>query len=138
MFAQKSNISASGKVVDDASGASLAFVNVVLRATADSALISGTISNEKGLFTLAEIEPGDYFIQLTYLGYQNYSAPLFIGSTSPFINIGSIRLSESSLSLEEVTVKAERNTINSAMSKKSYSVDANISQSGASVLQSMA
>tara|TARA_R110002050_G_scaffold210369_4_gene346342 strand:+ start:479 stop:2890 length:2412 start_codon:yes stop_codon:yes gene_type:complete len=138
IFAQKSKISASGKVVDEASGASLAFVNVVLRATADSALISGTISNEKGLFTLAEIEPGDYFIELTYLGYQNYSAPLFIGSSSPYINIGSIRLSESSLSLEEVTVKAERNTMNSAMSKKSYSVDANISQSGASVLHSMA
>lgn len=137
LMAQKSAISVSGTIKDKISEAALPFVNVVLKKSDDSSFVAGTISNDKGLFTMADIAPGDYLIEITNIGYTEYAAPLFVGSNSEFIDIGSILLQESVQQLNEVVVTGEQDAISGALDKKTYAVDDNVSQSGGSVLQSM-
>ncbi len=137
LMAQKSAISVSGTIKDKISEAALPFVNVVLKKSDDSSFVAGTISNDKGLFTMADIAPGDYLIEITNIGYTKYAAPLFVGSNSEFIDIGSILLQESVQQLNEVVVTGEQDAISGALDKKTYAVDDNVSQSGGSVLQSM-
>ena len=135
--AQNTFVNISGIVKEKASGDGLAFVNVVLRKAPDSSFVSGTISADKGLFSLPGIRPGDYILEVSYIGFKKYTVPVYVGSNSAFINIGTILLQESSEQLAEVTIMARDEAVAAAMDKKTYTVDANVSQGGGSVLQSM-
>lgn len=137
LMAQKASVNISGSIEDKLTGKALPFVNVVVKRIADSSFVSGTISNDNGMFTIADVAPGEYFIEATFLGFSNYSAPLFVGSNSAFIDIGSIMMKESAKQLEAVNVTAKQDAVTSAMDRKTYSVDENVSQGGGSVLQSM-
>jgi outer membrane receptor protein involved in Fe transport len=76
-------------------------------------------------------------LEVTYIGYRKYSSPVFIGSNSEFIDLGTILLEEDVQQLDEVVVTAQQDAVAGAMDKKTYSVDDNVSQSGGSVLQAM-
>lgn len=137
VLAQKSSVNVSGTIKDKVSLETLPFVNVVLKKSVDSSFVSGTISNDNGLFTISEIRPGDYLLEVSYIGYRKYSSPLFIGSNSEFIDLGSILLEEDVQQLNEVVVTAQQDAVTGTMDKKTFSVDDNVSQSGGSVLQAM-
>ncbi|WP_246782261.1 outer membrane beta-barrel family protein [Roseivirga pacifica] len=136
-FAQNASVNVSGNIKDKASQEAMPFVNVVLKSPKDSVFITGTVSIENGLFSLKEIEPGDYILQVSFVGYKDHTTTLFVGSNSQYLNLGTIFMEESAESLGEVTVTGQREAVNEAMDKKTYSVDQNVSQSGGSVLQSM-
>ena len=88
----------SGKVVD-ADGADLQFVNVVLLSLPDSSIVTGTMTDEQGLFCLsAETEQG--VVQFSNLGYRTLCLP--------FADVDGqvVRLSEDSRFLEEAVVRA--------------------------------
>nr|WP_282775792.1 TonB-dependent receptor [Phaeodactylibacter xiamenensis] len=127
----------SGIIKDKVSNITLPFVNVVLKKSADSPMVSGTISNDNGLFTISDAKPGDYLIEVTYIGYRKYSSTLFIGSNSEFIDLGIILLEQDVQQLNEVVVTAQQDAVTGTMTKKTYRVEDNVSQSGGSVLQAM-
>jgi hypothetical protein len=137
ILAQKSSVNVSGTIKDKVSNETFPFVNVVLKKSADSSFVSGTISNDNGLFTVSDAEPGDYLLEVSYIGYRKYSSPLFIGSNSEFIDLGSILLEEDVQHLNELVVTAQQDAVTGTMDKKTYNVDDNVSQSGGSVLQAM-
>lgn len=137
VMAQNPSITVSGTIKDKISSEPLPFVNVVLKKSADSTFVSGTISNENGLFAITDAKPGESLVEVTYIGYKKYTKSLFIGSNSEFIDLGAILLEEDVQQLSEVVVTAQQDAVTGAMDKKTYSVDANVSQSGGSVLQAM-
>lgn len=135
--AQTSGVSVSGLIKNKSDKATLPFVNIVLRTEKDSAFVTGTVSNEEGRFTLSSIKSGSYFLQFSYTGYEIKSQPLLVGSLSSFLDIGTIELQQDSKPLQEVVVSAKQDDVSNKMDKKTYSVAANISQSGGSVLQTL-
>lgn len=137
LLAQKSSVNVSGIIKDKVSGEILSFVNVQLKKQSDSSFVAGTISNDNGLFTISNVKPEDYLLEISYIGYKKYNAPLFIGSNSEFLDLGSIMMEEDVQQLSEVVVTAEQDAVAGTMDKKTYRVDDNVSQSGGSVLQSM-
>jgi outer membrane receptor protein involved in Fe transport len=137
MMAQISSVNISGTIKDKVSVETLPFVNVVLIKAADSSFISGTISDDNGFFSISDVKPGDYIIEASYIGYAKHSASLFIGSNSAFIDIGSIIMEERGQQLSEVVVTAKQDAVTGTMDKKTYTIDANVSQGGGSVLQSI-
>ncbi|MFT4834559.1 MAG: outer membrane receptor protein involved in Fe transport [Marinoscillum sp.] len=137
LSAQKSSVNVSGTIKDKTTDEFLPFVNVILVLPADASFVTGTISNEKGFFTLAGVKPGEYILQVTNIGYSKYTAPLFVGSNSEFIDIGSVWTEESIQQLNDVVITAKQDAVTGTMDKKTYDVDDNVSQSGGSVLQSM-
>lgn len=137
LMGQISSVNISGTIKDQISNEFLPFVNVIIKRSDDSSFVSGTISNENGLFTFSGIEPGDYLLEVTYIGYKKYISPLFIGSNSEFIDLGSILLEQEIQQLNEVLVTAQQDAVTGAMDKKTYRVDDNVSQGGGSILQAM-
>ena len=137
LLAQTISINVSGTIKDKVSSEALPFVNVVLKTSADSAFVSGTISNDNGLFTISDVTPAEYILEVTSIGYTKYSQPLFVGSSSEFIDLGVVLLEEDAQQLNEVVVSAQQDAVNGSMEKKTYSVEDNTSQSGGSVLQAM-
>ena len=133
--AQSPAVTLSGIVKGKADKATLPFVNIVLKTGGDSAFITGTVSNEKGRFTLSNIKSGNYILQISYTGFTQKSQPVLVGSLSAFLDLGTIELLQDAKQLQEVVVSSKPGDVSNKMDKKTFSVAANISQNGGSVLQ---
>ena len=134
---QVSYVSVSGTIIEQNAGEPLPFVNIVVKTKSDSSFVTGTISDDMGLFTITDVKPGDYLLEASFIGFSTYVAPIFVGSTSAYIDIGTINMTESGQQLSEVLISAKQDAVTGAMDKKTYTVADNTSQSGGSVLQSM-
>lgn len=137
IFSQTTKVTVSGTVRDGASKTPVAFAQVSLLRITDSSFVAGTISREDGLFSIADINAGKYWLTLLHVGYQPYRSQINVGQLSSFLNIGNIELTAEIKSLGEVIVSGRQDALSSKMDKKVFSVADNISQSGGSVLEMM-
>lgn len=135
--AQTSAVTISGITKGKADKKALSFVNIVLKQEKDSAFVTGTVSDEEGRFTLTNIKSGNYIIQFSYTGFASKSQPVLVGSLSTFLDLGTIELQQGAKQLQEVVVSSRQDDVSNKMDKKTYSVAANISQSGGSVLHTL-
>ncbi len=92
-----------GNVYDKNSGESIPFANVFIENTT-----KGTNTNLDGFYTIADIEPGNYTLLATFLGYD--TARVDIKLTKNDIEYTSLYLSESSISIGVVDISASRQT----------------------------
>ncbi|WP_442587190.1 TonB-dependent receptor [Pedobacter sp. AW31-3R] len=134
---ENKSISISGLVRNKADKTTIPYANVLVKNEKDSSFIAGTVTNDQGRFSISGIRPGNYLLEVSYIGFNVVKQPLFIGSLSPFLDIPAIELEEKSTSLSGVTIVSKTSEIDHHMDKKSYSLAENVSQSGGSVLQSM-
>ena len=132
---QVNSVTVSGKVKALNEVNPIAFANVIVKNAKDSSFVSGTISNEEGRFSLTNVKPGNYLLQVVHASFLTLTKPLLVGSLSNFIDIGIIELKSNASTLQEVTVASSKEKAIEQADKKSYSVSSNISQSGGSVLQ---
>ncbi|MBA4260263.1 MAG: TonB-dependent receptor [Chitinophaga sp.] len=135
--AQVNNITISGLIKEKANNGPIAYVNIIVKNTKDSSFVAGTVSNEEGRFSIANIKPGNYSISYSYTGFMINQQPLLIGSLSAYINLGTISLEADGPQLKEVIVNSKQDNLNNKLDKKTYSIAANISQTGGSVLQAL-
>ena len=128
----------SGIIKDSKTKNSLAYVSVTLKQVNDSGFVAGTITNEAGLFSIPNINSGDYILDITYTGYKRKFQPVLIGKLSSFLDAGVIEMEGDAAILNEVTVTATQQAeVGDKMDKKTFSITNNISQGGGSVLQAM-
>lgn len=136
-FAQVSSVTVAGVIKDKQRNFPLSFVNVVLLAAKDSAFVTGTVTGEDGRFALDNVRPGNYILEVSYIGYITGRQPVFVGSLSAFLDLATVDLEENVKTLGDVTVTARRVNTDEKLEKKTYAVEDNISQGGGSVLQAM-
>lgn len=80
-------------LVTDSARKPLPQANVLLLKTADSSLVRGTITNEKGLYTLEKIDEGSYFLTYSYTGFQQlYGQPFTVSKSSTEQMVNTISL----------------------------------------------
>jgi len=137
VFAQSNAITISGEVREEKTKGALPFVNVILKSAKDSTFIAGTVTDEMGMFTLSNVAPSEYILVTTFVGYKDFKMPLYVGRSSPFLQIPPIELVENEVGLSEVVILGQADDVSGKMDRKTYSVEDNIAQSGGSVLQSM-
>ncbi|MFT7233871.1 MAG: hypothetical protein ACI8TA_003100, partial [Cyclobacteriaceae bacterium] len=79
LFAQQKSVTISGEILDKSIGSALPYVTVLLKTEKDGLFISGTISDESGRFSLSNITPGDYELEISFVGYTIKKQSLFVG-----------------------------------------------------------
>ena len=136
-YAQSAGVTLSGVIKNKADKSILPFVNIVLKAEKDSSFITGTMSNEEGRFVLTNIQTGNYLLQFSYAGFITKLQPILVGRLNSFLDAGTIELQQDATLLQAVVVRSAQDEVSNRMDKKTYSVAANISQSGGSVLQTL-
>ncbi|PIF43693.1 outer membrane receptor protein involved in Fe transport [Chryseobacterium sp. 52] len=143
-FAQVTGVTISGIIKNKTNKSALSYVNVLAKTEKDTVFVAGTITNEEGRFSLTNVKPGNYRLEISISGYDTQIQPLFVGGLSEFLEIPSIELEQNKeekgneTKIDEVVVTAsKKNELSNQLDKKTYSVADNISQSGGSVLQSM-
>ncbi|MDK2772624.1 MAG: TonB-dependent receptor [Flavobacterium sp.] len=136
-FAQQNKtVTISGKIIDAEKNA-IPYVNVTLHSKVNNDFISGTITNDNGVFSLANVKSGAYRIKYSFIGFKTKEAPLFVGEVSEFLDLGKITLEEDVSQLKEIEITYKADAVNDKMDKKSYTLSDNVTQTGGSVLQAM-
>ena len=131
------NVTVSGNVKDNDTKNSIAFANILLKKIKDSSFISGTASLEDGSFSLVNVKPNNYILEISFLGYETVHQPLFVGSLSAFLDVQTIELKSKVNNLNEVIISSTNENSNNKLDKKTFSLKDNISQSGGSILQAL-
>lgn len=127
----------SGNLKNKTTKEPLPFVNVVLKNAKDSVFVTGTVSNENGLFSLKDLKQGEYILELSYIGYNTFQKAVFIGKLNEYLDIGTIELTENAEVLQEIFVEGKQDAVIETLDKKTFKMDENLSQGGGSVLQAM-
>lgn len=127
-----------GSVVDDATGTTMEYVTVALYSVKDSSIASGISTDLKGKFSLDNIKPGNYYLQISFVGYQTKNIEnININSNQLTYNLKEIKLS-GAVDLKAVVVKGDVPTVTYDIDKKVVNVEdmnTTIGQSAVEVLQ---
>ena len=95
----------SGQVVDE-TGEAVPFANVVLLTAADSALVTGGVTDETGAFRLETDAAGQALLKVSFVGYADLWMPVAAGEADAAL--GRLTLASGGIALEGVTVQAQR------------------------------
>ncbi len=129
-FFTYSQIEVTG-VVKDSYG-SIEFANVYLT-NQNNKIITGTITNEKGVFNLSAKE-GEYKLIISFIGYEDWFKNVSIKNN---LDIGVIILNEDKNKLDEVIVTSKKKLIERKVDRLVFNVGLSISASGGSAVDAL-
>ncbi|MCU0345462.1 MAG: TonB-dependent receptor family protein [Saprospiraceae bacterium] len=95
-------------LVTDSTGTGLLAATVVLMEKADSTLSAFAITEADGRFLVRKVAPGDYLLQVSFVGYETHWQPLQIPFGNDKNDLGQITLAPASATLDLVEVTADR------------------------------
>jgi outer membrane receptor protein involved in Fe transport len=100
--------SIKGKVCLEEDKSPVQFASVGLVQLPDSNIITGVLTSTDGGYLFEKVKPGSYFMKARYLGYKTYGKQVTVEAVNGEIVVDTIYLTETTTSLREVTVVAER------------------------------
>ena len=121
--------SVSGIVIDKNLQEPLPYVTVAIK-QANGTLLTGGVTDDNGKFKISDIPGGTYTVDIQFIGYKTFSKSVTIATGNKNINLGTIQLEEDVAALDEVTVTAERTTIQQKMDRKVITVGKDLTTSG--------
>ena len=146
---QMQNWSVKGKITDSEFNQGLSFATISIF-TVDSILVSGGISDENGKFKI-EIDPRKMMekirenrvvnqssgrigmalsAEIKYLGYETLKVRLPFTQENREIDLKNISLTPDATNLNEVTVRAERSSLELKLDKRVFNVGKDLSNKG--------
>jgi outer membrane receptor protein involved in Fe transport len=131
---QKVGGSISGSIIEKLSGAPLEFANVILKSIIDSTQVQGTMTNSKGEFFFDKLKNGEYKLTYSFIGFDKIETPvILISEKQSKVNLGKLYISESSQTLGEVEVIAQRSTFVNSIDRKTFNVGSDLMSKTGSV-----
>lgn len=123
-------------VLEDETGQPLAYANAVVYSTADSSIVKMNYSEDDGQFEVAVNEPGNYFLEITYVGLEGFRSQAFeLNSNNPSRNFSTIVLAARGERLDEVVVTARKPLLEVKPDKMVVNVAGSINSSGNNALE---
>lgn len=119
----------TGTVIDKNLNQPIPYVTVTINDVAGN-IITGGVTDDNGVFTIKEIPEGKNVVNIQYIGYKTFSTEISITRKDRNIDLGSIYLEEDIEALGEVTVTAERSTIQQKIDRKVITVGKDLTTSG--------
>lgn len=134
LFAQKGEI--KGKIIDAQSNAPLNYASVRLFAAQPRKLQSGMLSDDSGVFRFESLEMGEYLVVIDYIGYDSLvTKTIALTTEKSAINLGNLKMAASSKSLDEVTIQAEKSSMELSLDKRVFNVGKDLSNAGGSAVE---
>lgn len=136
-ISQERLVSIAGRVSDEKNGP-IPFANVGLYQSADSALVTGAVTDDDGRF-LIESQSGNFFLKITFLSYVEKIIPGILLADRD-LDLGSHTLAQANSMLEEIIVEGERSTMEIRLDKRVFHVGkdlTNISGSASDILNNV-
>jgi iron complex outermembrane receptor protein len=123
-----------GNIVDDQSRA-LSAASVMLKKKTDSAVVKIAVSDKDGNFLFENINPGNYFLNISFVGYaQHFSDPFEVSSTANK-TLTPIKLSKNTGDLKAVEVVVKKPIVEIKADKTVLNVEGSINAVGQDALE---
>ncbi|EAQ41591.1 outer membrane beta-barrel family protein [Polaribacter sp. MED152] len=130
LFAQAKSsadeIKITGKVIEAGSNMALEYATIVLKNTKTNA-ISGGITDMEGKFSISAPK-ATYEISIKFISFNSKNYPA--KNITSDLDLGVIKLSENSKSLDEVVIVAEKTTVDIRLDKKVFNIGKDLSIRG--------
>src|SRR5664280_1069145 len=97
-----------GKVCLEKDKSPVQFASVALVQLPDSNMVTGVITLTDGGYLFEKVKPGTYFMKASFVGYRPNGKKVTVATGQGEIAVDTIYLAETTASLSEVTVVAER------------------------------
>lgn len=112
----------SGVVQEQGTNAPLEAATVAVWAIGarDTTLATGTVTDERGRFSIAGLRPGRYSVRISYVGYGSISVDAALTPAAMRADLGTLRMAESEAELAEVQVEGERETVQVGIDRTIY------------------
>ncbi len=121
-----------GKTVDSTSAMGLSFSGIRFFKSTDKKLAYEIVAGENGSFS-AELPYGRYYAQVDFMGYKPLVTPEFVLSKDKEMkDWGILKLVPKASTLKEVTVQAERSSMQLSLDKKIFTVGKDLANAGGS------
>lgn len=120
-----------GQVIDAGTGQPLEFATVSVVRADDKSLITGSITDAEGRFSLA-VEPGEYVVKIQFVTFETKEISVIVGQGNRNPDLGTISMKPSVSELDEVVVSGERTQMQLSLDKKVYNVGKDLSSLGGS------
>jgi iron complex outermembrane receptor protein len=128
----KSTAQISGTVRDDKSKA-MPYATVALLKAKDSSVVKGAITNDEGLYSFTRLNPGNYIVRVTTVGFlKAYSKPFALGQAD--VTVPAIQLSTGQKTLGAVNVNAAKPLIERKIDRTVMNVENSILAAGNNAL----
>lgn len=111
------------------------FVNIVLYRSKDSTMVTGTITDEAGKFSLSQLPYGRYYLTANFIGYERqFIDSIFINPNRKYNDLGNIKLRSAATYLEGVEVVADRDRVVYQIDKKVVNVSQDLQSAGGTAI----
>jgi len=125
----------TGKVLDAETKTPIEYANVRLFSLADSSLVNGTITSVDGVFSLNKIPIGEYYIEISFIGFEKMVQTISINKTKLEFSLNDVVLSAQSQTLEDVNVVGEKTHIKYEIDKQVINVGKDATAAGGSAVE---
>lgn len=106
VFAQNKKIILSGAILEKETSVPINQATIQLLSLPDSLFVSGTVSRQKGHFSLAA-KPGKYLLRISFVGYTTLEKDIQLTPGKPALDLGNLYLASDGILLEEAIIVAE-------------------------------
>jgi outer membrane receptor protein involved in Fe transport len=128
----------TGKVHDERTGQPIEYATLSLHRQHDSSLVTGTITDSHGAFSLKGLPYGLYYLEAGFLGYEKLRINrIVITSQKPFVEAGLLKLMPAAVDIDAVEVVAGNNRIEYKIDKKVVTLSQDLTSSGGMVSQAL-
>ncbi len=118
-----------GTVIDKNLQEPIPYVTVAVK-TLGGEIITGGVTDDKGKFSIDDIPEGKSRVSIQFIGYVTYETEIEITRRNRTVDLGNILLEEDVAALDEVTVVAERTTIQQKLDRKVITVGKDLITAG--------
>ena len=123
-----------GKVLDKNTKQALPYVNIICKNNKNE-IIAGSITNNKGVFTVQKLVLDSIFIDIQFIGYKTLTKKIALSKQNTKSDLGILFLLEDATNLDEVIINSETSTIVQKIDRKIINIGKDIASSGTNSLQ---
>ncbi|MGZ2371497.1 outer membrane beta-barrel protein [Ancylomarina sp. YFZ004] len=125
----------NGTIKDINSNEAIEYATVSVFTNDKSKLVDGTITNKDGFFEIKKLKPGNYYIEVSFIGYEKKMVPnIAIRNYQKETKLDIIKLNHSTKALHEVVVSSDNHAIDYQIDKKVISVGSQLSAAGGTAI----
>lgn len=125
----------TAEVFDQKTNEPLEFANLRVFNTADSSVVGGGFSDANGFIRIENLPIGKLYVILTSFGYEKDTlSAIEVSSLKVRVQLGKLFLStENFKDLDEVTIKAEKDMIQTSFDKRVYNTEEDMTSQGGDI-----
>lgn len=134
-FGQNSYGQITGRLIS-VSGKPIVSANILILKSADSSLIKGGLTDNKGMFKIENIGYGKYILRTSNIGYQTFTSPSFdLADSVKNKEFGILKMTTEIKALEQVIIRSTRPFIQQQAYGTTINVENNVLTKGSSALE---